>query len=185
MLSQCYKYTLLLIIAFNSFILYSVVNVDYIFISPFIVYWCHRSLDWLKSYLSYLLPISFFILLWKISGTNLSEQESSYGKNHLLSDCLQRWLSLFYTVSLPWQKSLAFPVITYSVTPEDKVAISHVLSDCIIVCIEGSIKFPPRSARSILMPLKLKWFTYFFNQAAKRKHNYNSTSLNGKLIKPL
>lgn len=184
MLSQCYKCILLLKIAFNSFILYSVTNVDYIFMSPFIVYWCHRPLHWLKYYLTWFIYYQgFFHSTVKNMWHKCFRTRELLQKNHLLSDCVQRWLSLFYP-ELAMTEQLCFSCC-YSVTPEDNDAISHLLSDCIIVCIEGSIKFPPGSALSILTPLMLKWFTYFFNQRAKRKHNYNSTSLNGKLIKPL
>lgn len=185
MLSQCYIHILLLKIAFNSSILYSVANVDYIFISPFIVYWYHRPLHWLKYYLSWFIYCQGFFH---------STVKNTWHKPFRTRELLQKKPSTFWLCAemtqpllhskLAMTEQLCFSC-SYSVTPEDKDAISHLLSDCIIVCIEGSIKFPPGSARSILMPLMLKWFTYFFNQRAKRKHHYNGTNLNGKLIKPL
>lgn len=46
--------------------------------------------------------------------------------------------------------------ISYGMIPESEDAISHLLSDCITICMEGSIKFPPDSACTLLKPLVLK-----------------------------
>lgn len=57
---------------------------------------------------------------------------------------------------------------------KEKSVISHQLSDCITVCMEGSIKFPSETAyiHVLLMIVMLKWLTDFFNQIVKRKYNY-------------
>lgn len=46
--------------------------------------------------------------------------------------------------------------ISYGMIPKNEDAISHLLSDCITICMEGSIKFPPDSACILLKPLVLK-----------------------------
>lgn len=82
------------------------------------------------------------------------------------------WLSAEMTQPLSPSDLSMTKLLCFRPESEEKSAIFHQLSDCITVCMEGSIKFPPETACILLVLLMLKWLTYFFNQIVKRKYNY-------------